>query len=377
MEFLVNMVRFYPFFLVLCVSCLMSCQKVTKENVNETLQFNLGDAEKMDLPDFLDSITITPLQTNDSTLIMRPKSLEYVNGVYFINDNQNFVYIFSKEGECLFSTTKFQGYGPNQYTDCISSFIHNNKLGIFDALKYKIWLYDLDNENISEINLAKEILPAFNCLMINNDLIAFEDVSFLKIYSIKKGRIIQSIPVPYQKGMRITSNPGLRKINERILYSSIIPENTLYELDTNNECLNPILSFDFNNHNFILDNILKGQSPTYYHKLMMSNNKYTFISDKYIMNGVKCCFFIHDKRMYFALHIESQNKNKIYYNSERQRGQLMIPHFCNDNIFYYLCEPSLIDYVVDEKLMKEESIKILRSIKEDDNPVIIKYFFKI
>lgn len=376
MGYLVNKFKARLSLLILLAGCWISCQKSVEDNLVTTLDFDLSDAVKMDLADFLDSITITTLQTNDSALLKHPKTLEYVNDMYYINDNQEFVYVFSKEGKFKFSTRKLQGNGPGQYDGCVASFVSNNRLGIFDALRYKFWWYDWKGDKMLDINLTKQVLPAFNCLKIDDDLLLFEDSSSLKFYSIKQNQIIREIPVPYQKGMRITSNSGLREIDGEIYYSSTVPESTLYKLDKCELVLKPVVAFSFGKRNFALDRVQEGQAPSYYRNFMMSDNGYAFVSDKYIMHDFKCCFVINDKRMLFAIYCDSTKESKVYFNVERQKGQLMIPHLCKNNVFYYMCEPSLIDFTVDKALMSASQVKQLEHIKEDDNPVIIKYYFK-
>ena len=47
-----------------------------------------------------------------------------------------------------------------------------------------------------------------------------------------------------------------------------------------------------------------------------------------------------------------------------------------DNTLLALCEPDMIQLVVDRNFMSSEEIQKMEALKEDDNPVILKYYLK-
>lgn len=56
---------------------------------------------------------------------------------------------------------------------------------------------------------------------------------------------------------------------------------------------------------------------------------------------------------------------------------LMYPCFSmNDNVLLSICEPDVVHEVVDRKFMSSEEIHKMEALKEDDNPVILKYYLK-
>ena len=55
----------------------------------------------------------------------------------------------------------------------------------------------------------------------------------------------------------------------------------------------------------------------------------------------------------------------------------MYPGFAlADNVLFALCEPDWIERVTDRKLMSAEEIRKMEALKEDDNPVVVKYYLK-
>lgn len=56
---------------------------------------------------------------------------------------------------------------------------------------------------------------------------------------------------------------------------------------------------------------------------------------------------------------------------------LMYPCFSIvNNVLLAMCEPDMLPMAVDRSLMSPEEIQKMEQLKEDDNPVIIKYYCK-
>ena len=47
-----------------------------------------------------------------------------------------------------------------------------------------------------------------------------------------------------------------------------------------------------------------------------------------------------------------------------------------DNVLLSICQPDFVSKVVDRNLMSSEEIHKMEALKEDDNPVILKYYLK-
>ena len=87
------------------------------EMAKYTIHFDLRKAVKMNLPEFVDSIFVIPLATNDSSLIKNVVGLSFVDSIFYINDNQTNILSFDSKGNFLCSTGKLRGSGPNEYLD--------------------------------------------------------------------------------------------------------------------------------------------------------------------------------------------------------------------------------------------------------------------
>lgn len=102
---------------------------------------------------------------------------------------------------------------------------------------------------------------------------------------------------------------------------------------------------------------------------------YAFTSAKYLLPDIDIVFFYFDNKLYVAFNRKDQNQTSIYYN-EPLSLQLPIPDLVQDSCFYYVCEPLYLPYYVDSCLMSKEDIAKMKSVKDDDNPIIIQYKLK-
>ncbi len=356
---------------------LVECHK-GEDVAKHTIHFDLDKAVKMKLSEFVDSIFVIPLATNDSSLMRNAVSLSFVNNCFYINDNQTNVLSFDCKGDFLYSTAKLRGNGPNEYFACIAfNILENGNLEIFDGMKHRLWEYDSNLNYVSSCELPEEVLPASNFLRVSKKLCIIEDINSLKFYSSKDNRVIKVISLPWKKELTsITRNVGLKKQGGEIYYSMRTPERILYKVDVEKMSLQPYYAFDFGIHNFNLGELPEDQPLSFYQNYVMANDEKAFVADKLVSSGARMCFLIYDKKMYFAFHDEDNGFSRIYYNEADSRGQLMIPNLYLDDILYYICEPRALGYVLDFNLMSPEDVEKVKSVQEDDNPVIVCYKLK-
>lgn len=356
---------------------MMGCHK-GEDIVEHTIHFDLDKVEKMNMSEFVDSIFVIPLATNDCSLIKNVVGLSFVGDRLYINDNQTNILSFDCEGNLLYSTAKLRGNGPNEYFACIAfNILENGNLEVFDGMKHRLLEYDSNLSYVSSCELSEEILPASNFLRASNDICIIEDVNSLKFYSLKNKGVIKVISLPWKKGLSsITRNAGLKKQNGEIYYSMRTPNRILYKVDVEKMRLLPYYAFDFGTYNFDLDELPENQPLSFYQSYVMSNNEKAFIADKLVSSDLQMCFFIYNKKMCFAFHNVSNGLFRIYYNEANSFQQLMIPDLYMNGILYYVCEPRALGYALDFNLMSSEDIEKVKLVQEDDNPVIVCYKLK-
>lgn len=365
-----------------CLTCVLSIALVgcSEQPVHDvpTVHFDLSSARQMNMSEFVDSITLIPLETNDSSLIRKVRSLNIVGDTLFIRDGGRLV-SFNDKGGYLFSTNQLQGPGAKDYYSAVSfSILPNNDIEVFDAMNYKMITYDKDLHYVLHRNLPNDVLPATGCLYISEDYRLIVDKSLLKLYSIHDEKIVNTYEVLSIPHFSYFHMNGFNKINNRFLVSTK-NDNVIYEMfiDDLNIRFKPICKFDFGDDaNFCLFDLPKGENEKFYLNYSRDNHRDVFISDKYVDDEKQMCFFTYDNKSYFAYHNEALGTNCVYYNVPMSKQQFIPANFYMNNTFYYVCEVQYLDYVIDRSLMSTNELSKMKSIREDDNPIIVCYKLK-
>jgi hypothetical protein len=95
--------------------------------------------------------------------------------------------------------------------------------------------------------------------------------------------------------------------------------------------------------------------------------------------------FKENSRFYFTnFRCKNRYKHLIYKKEthdyllfdELEERVRFLPHWSDDDALYSFVSPQLMNYFLNESLLDEENRRIYSSIREDDNPVIIKYTLK-
>lgn len=375
MDSRVDMIRELVCF-ILCLF-LLGCKDEPSSVVSE-ITFDLFTAKQMNMTEFVDSITLIPLETNDSSLIKSVETLNVAGDTIFVEERGNMM-AFDKKGDFLYSTIHLQGGGPKDYysgLDFIS--LSDGGLEVFDAVRSRLIKYDKDLQYVFSHKLAKEILPVSWCVYLFDDyrLLILKDE--LKLYSLREDRIVSRIKVNGVPHFAFFNRNGLCMKNDEF-FLSVYNQNFYYKLllDNMDMKLEPVCKFDFGvESNFDVMDLPMGESERFYMDYMRDNPRKAYVREKFVDAGKRMCFFIYDNKSYFAYQDEEKGINQVYYNVPMTRKQFLPANLYKDNIFYYACEPQTLEYVVDESLMSSDDVEKMSFVREDDNPIIVCYKLK-
>jgi len=163
-----------------------------------------------------------------------------------------------------------------------------------------------------------------------------------------------------------------------------------YQIDANTMTLTPVIKLDFGSDEITRKQIesMTGFSYREESKKTQWSKKTDMIeiSDALIKSSlhIPIVKLINDKYVY--LHILSNHKrsnyiyNRItkkgYYQAANDSFKIYFGLQMEDNVLITMPQPYEIEEYIDKKLMSQEDIQKFDNIKEDDNPVIVKYYFK-
>lgn len=365
------------YFLSLVLLILSGCDNHSKSIVPK-VYFNLSDAKQMDISEFVDSISLILLETNDYSLLKSVQALNVTDSLFMIED-RGVLLSFNRRGDFLFSTSCLQGEGPqNYYSGMDFTLLPNGNIEVFDPVGCELLTYNMDLQYVSTYKLPKDILPVSGYLYLTDDYRLFINKNELRLFSINENKIVdiyKDFDIPHfsifdRNGFHVNGNSFFVSTKHQNYYYELIVDKKELELRT-------ICEFDFGSEaNLNLADFPKGKDERYYLNYFDNNPRKTYVTDKYVDDERNMCFFIYNNKSYFAYQNWKMGLNQVYYNEVSTQEQFMPANFYKNGVFYYVSEPLYLQYLVDKSLMSPEDVNKLKLIREDDNPVIICYKLK-
>ena len=181
-------------YLIVIVCILAGCStKPTSSSTTETTNDSVKDVridpividmtktpKKVLILEDIANIEYIPLETNDSTLVNRPRP-NVVSDHYIIYQNDNGqIHVFNRKGKSLYSFNR-SGGGPEEYFKIYGGIIldeEKEELFIEDIHKAKTLVYSIDGKFKRELALPRKFFP--ECLMnYDKDYLFCYNVYFL------------------------------------------------------------------------------------------------------------------------------------------------------------------------------------------------------
>lgn len=371
-----------------CILLIISCSKNRDKSSNLIININPNEATKIKLNSWFKRIELIPLETtNESVITGCFKMIDAYSRFYIQDQRQHAIFVFSKTGKFLFSTKYLLGKGPKQYSSLVDFDINRftNNMEILDAIQRKIKIYDSNGGFINAISLAPELLPLGSFIAVTKDIYLFytksghsRDESLL-FYSINKKQILKMTGDLPAKARYITSTnfTPFYLLNNQVHFSHIFSSNSLYSVNSESLEIENIFELNFGKYNLTLDDLPDNKDKEFYSSFMRNNNnRYTFVVDKKECEKYLLIFFYFNQKQYVAKYDKITKQLIVCYFEYNLPGQLLPPNITENNTLYYVAEPRYVKYVIDSQLLDIDSQSILTKIKEDDNPVIVKYILK-
>ena len=367
--------------LILVVLLPYSCIKITEKENYPIIYVDLEEKKPVSLSDLFSHIKIIPLETNEKSLIKDIiKTQIYENNIYVFDYRSAEVLWFDTNGNFL-NKISDRGQGPQEYLN-ISDFEvdeTNKKILLLAPVNNSMYEYDLNGVFIGKYRLP-EIKGAYNSFKsINNDTIAFFTFDYdnrIKFYSKKKNQIIQEL-LP-ERGNILNSCSSIEFPYSNYLHRA--SSSILYLIE--NDCsIRNGYAWDFgmlNNTKRQIKNIEKlpdSEIQNYFPEIFNSaiinqvipihggNSKYLF-----------CQVWRNGKRINI-FHEKMDKKNYIF--EKTIEDVTFHPLLWHENyvLGYYSEEWGGIDETIPDKLLDTSDLNIKNNYTDDNNPILIKYYF--
>ena len=385
----------YIIFLLLLISMCGCGNSSHKMEVSEVIPVNTNHVSN-EASSFIKKIEVIPLESIDSLSLMkgcRKVIYDSEMELFAILDNRFIVYVFSSDGKFISSSENRQGPGPEQYQLIVDIKFNPFENGIELLNPYGV-VYTFDRSfNFQKKKKLKGNQIVFSKFMaygkdeyllappntLNEPEVYWSDFSCDSIVGKDKHSGIISIIN--------MDNETFHEINGEYYFIPIGIEYYFYKLDMERHQLLPYIKLNFGKEEInesslpggsqlCVSGASKNQKISY--EEMQERIKYLEKSS-HVLPLIK---FFNDRYVYVHFIKNRIPGNYIYDRTKRmgflqtKDSPLAMP-FCfsmdRDNVLYSIKEPFELMKYVNKDLMSEETLQKIRGLKEDDNPVILKY----
>lgn len=339
---------------------------------------DLEERDEVSTKDLFSDIQVIPLETTPKSLIRDITQIKFFESRYYIHDyRRSQIFVFDREGRFQFALNE-KGDGPGQYlnlSDFAIDTAHRN-LVMLCAVSNALFFYDLEGKFIEKKRLP-DIAGAYSSLQFQNkDTIAFFTYDYdnrLKFYSLSKDKIIDEY---------------LHEEKKDIFCKDVFPfphslcrslTNTIYSLSK--ATLTELYHWDFGNLNNDIEKLEFPSGRNQQEKIQYAKDAYSSKSVNYVIeshgqNSRYLYAMVVRKNKYIQLFYDRKEHDLLQFERTKEGLQLYPIYFGED---FILCTPEgglPLDDIFPEKLRNEEQRRIIQSLSEEENPILIKYVFK-
>ena len=382
--------------LVLFCGCSSKDKKMNVEI--ERIPINVYNISQ-DASSFIDKIELVPLETNDSSLLHKYGKVMYdkETDVYAVYTRDQVIFTFSGNGDFISNSKKMQGQGPDEYYMVVDMKFNPYLKGIDLLNPYgTIYTYSSDFKLLGRRKIKPEF-PIDHLMALNleeyiftypflwtNQEVAFANLKTQQVYNADYSGTISS-------GNSMAKD-CFYKIGDDFYFIPPGINYYFYRIDTKGMKLIPIMYLDFGDLE-IKEADLPGRAMgkrvdsdeerARVVKEAQERAQFLRHSNNHIVPLIK--FFNDDYvYVYFVKSTQGAGSNFIYNRKTKKsfltkEDKPFIMNFCFgivDNVLLSTRQPEYVSRLVDRRLMSTEEIYKMEQLKEDDNPVIIKYYLK-
>lgn len=385
-----NAIRFGFYMTCILISAYSCSDQKPKATSRQTpvIKINTSKMEEPDLNFFCSKIELTPLETSERSLVSNKRNMVVTDKYYIINDNHDVVSIFDKKGGFISNSKNKIGFGPGEYQTFIG-FSYNFILNSVDILTPNgKMIYDMNFNFIGKVKLPmwrqtdkdkpSQYFETSYPLNKEESIMLPTTVSTKPFrivrYNNKKNEIIGDIDYNADVIAGINSQiVNLFPLNDSLIcFSPQAFSYTHYVIDKKTFTLEKAFIFDFGKQNVDKSKLEQYQTDQEKNDYLLSISDYplplrTFFNNDYIISTIKI------KESFFT-YLNLKKTNKSYFFKNNGKTKLPFFDYLNNHILYVAVLPyELKDYIVPE-MLDQTNRDILERIKDDDNPVVVKYF---
>ena len=330
--------------LILLLFILFSCKSTGDKTDCEVLHVDLVE-RPVSTEELFSKISVIPLETNDSSFLVRPvKVIIKDNRYYIVDEGVPAVFSFDEEGHLLHKIGK-KGQGPGEYREIYDAVIKEKENAVYMLSPFgSLYVYSLDGKFIKEIELPTRA---------NYQLIEELESKYFVTWTLPASENDNCISVISKESFKNVKEfwhvpPVLTTLNSKPFYNY---EHKVY-------FSNPYQKVE--EYKLMLQ-YLRDSTVPYFLCDQYQNDKFYYIM---LVFGLK-----HSKNLFYR-----KEDGKSFFFEKTTEGIHFEPLAFNED--FLTCIVFNEDFPNYEKVLPPEEYQKLEERLEDDNPCLIKFYFK-
>lgn len=357
---------------------IFSCTQKNPNHNDSSLYVDIKKQHEVSVFDLFSHIEVIPLETLDSSLLKNVnKVLFHENNYYILDIEQHVLLRFDIEGKFISQIAK-AGDGPEDYINLSDFFIEDQYIFMLSPMGI-VYKYDLDGRLLDKIYLEGKSAGYHKFARLDDDKILFwssvgSDTEQLSLFSSKENKIISY----YYKDHDILNNftndvfyswnnmvyfykPFHNEI--RSIKDDNLTVNYQWDFKENNTGVKNI-DFTENNPERLL-NALQSLEIPYFFNMQAQTNHYYYAQ---LISGLKNTSHIFYNKQTGSNVIFKKFKEDLHFN----------PVYWHEDYVIGITNPFYsIDKMISPEMIDDIGKSRFFNLKEDDNPCLIKYHFKM
>lgn len=375
--------------LLFMCSCTSNTKRIDNISNPSSITIDLDRDDKVSVLDFFSNIELIPLETNKESLLTFPlqepdRLVMHDGNFYFFDLMTESIMIFNRKGDFV-NKLHFKGDGPEEYVSA-NDMVINRKNGNIEVLSSQgrsIYAYQQSDLKFIERIILPEDLPIIhNFVSVDNDIYVLASrASTFKMFSFNKttNEVKEYVYSQPEWFVQSPFNGGRRSpfysYNDSLYFVEIY-NGDVYKLNKNNQKLEPRYIWDFGEHKFKISDLPENETMQAY--LGMKKK----LSQKFAM-GFQV--YAENSKYYFTrFNYRNAYKHMIY---KKETGEYLLfdkfsdfghcaPMWVDEEAMYTFVSPSILNKFVDPSTLNSENRAKYNKVRDDDNPVGVKYVFK-
>ena len=375
------------FMFVFAVCIFNSCKNEIQTKCKDCLILHASlEEEDVSLNRLFDKIELIPLETNDQSLISKIEKYDYWNGKHYIFDERQFIlFFFDEEGHYVNRIAK-RGQGPGEY-NFVYDFALNPSKGLIHLSsphKY-IYCYDFEGKHIKTYDFTLSLPGIQEMAILDDDFFiiwtsnSLDDHDCMFIISQETGKIVNSFYKNKSVYNKWTSNVFRMYNNDTYFHLWLF--NTVYKITKDGYTE----SYEWNFGNETMD-IMRYDIFTSVQNL----NKDMDNLEQKIQNGVipyeitrnfqnlhyYCAQLRFDRKTEKTVLYDKKSGKSIFFELTTEGIQFFPILYFGDEYMISALNYDDREKLLDCPLLEETDREKLLSFKWDDNPFLVRYYFK-